>query len=535
MNNLALFHGFAKGSAKQKSKGSNCVIYTRVSTKEQADNNLSLETQKKACELYAQKNNLNISGYFGGTYESAKTDERKEFNHMLTFVKKSKEKIALIIVYSVDRFSRSGGNAIYIAEQLKKQGIIVCSVTQPIDASTTSGTLQQNIQFIFSEYENQQRKEKCMAGVKEMLLRGEWSTAVPMGYDIVRSEGGRRIVVNSKGKLLRKAFHWKAKEKQSSEEIIRRLAGLGLKVANQKLSKIFRNPFYCGLIVHKALEGQIIEGNHEKLISKEIFLEVNGLLAKNAQGYQVQTENDDVPLKRFLRCDNCGRFLRGYKAYKNQKYYYKCNTGACHCNKRADEIHQSFEHILSLFCVDLDDATRYCLKQQMIATYNNESEDQIDESIAMQSQIADLNKKLERLEERYVMEEITKEMYDKYYQKFLSERRDIEAQIAKRSGRVSNLEECIETFFRVCSKLATAWHLADYNDKQSLQFMIFPDGLMYDKKNDRCRTEKINSAFSYIASQTRLLEEKNRGNCSTILQFPPSVARTGIEPVTFGL
>jgi DNA invertase Pin-like site-specific DNA recombinase len=59
-------------------------------------------------------------GYFGGTYESAKTDERREFNKMLAFVKKSKERIAYIIVYSVDRFSRSGTNAMYITDQLKK-------------------------------------------------------------------------------------------------------------------------------------------------------------------------------------------------------------------------------------------------------------------------------------------------------------------------------------------------------------------------------------------------------------------------------
>jgi len=134
---------FAKGNKSIHVKSGNCVIYTRVSTKEQADTNMSLVTQRKACETYAQKQGYSILGYFGGTYESAKTDERKEFNNMLTFVKKSKQKIDSIIVYSVDRFSRSGGNAIYIAEQLKQQGISIYSVTQPADVSTPSGTLQQ--------------------------------------------------------------------------------------------------------------------------------------------------------------------------------------------------------------------------------------------------------------------------------------------------------------------------------------------------------------------------------------------------------
>jgi len=169
---LILFNSFGKGKAKQSARTKNAVIYTRVSTKEQADNNLSLETQKKACLQYAQRNGYTVLESFGGTFESAKTDERKHFNNMLQFVKKTKQKVSLIIVYSVDRFSRSGANAIYIAKQLKEQGISVHSVSQPTDATTASGSLQQNIQFIFSEYDNQLRREKCMAGVKEKLLSG---------------------------------------------------------------------------------------------------------------------------------------------------------------------------------------------------------------------------------------------------------------------------------------------------------------------------------------------------------------------------
>ena len=120
---FAAFESFARGKKEQFVKTNNCVIYTRVSTKEQADNNFSLETQKKACVQYAEKNQYNIQGYFGGTYESAKTDERKEFNKMLSFVKREKEKISVIFVYSVDRFSRSGTNAMYIADTLKKKAL----------------------------------------------------------------------------------------------------------------------------------------------------------------------------------------------------------------------------------------------------------------------------------------------------------------------------------------------------------------------------------------------------------------------------
>ena len=106
----------------------------------------------------AKKMGYTVLAYFGGTYESAKTDERNEFKNMLSFVKRSREKVSSIIVYSVDRFSRSGANAIFIASELKKQGVNFLSVSQPTDANTASGSLQQNIQFIFSEYDNHLRR-----------------------------------------------------------------------------------------------------------------------------------------------------------------------------------------------------------------------------------------------------------------------------------------------------------------------------------------------------------------------------------------
>ena len=334
MKDLILFDSFAKGKSAEAVKSTNCVIYTRVSTKEQADNNMSLETQRKLCEQFALKNGYRITGNFGGTYESAKTDERKEFNRMLAFVKKSKEKIAYIIVYSVDRFSRSGANAIYITEQLKKQGILLHSVSQPTDITTPSGNLQQNIQFIFSEYDNQLRRQKCMTGVKEMLLRGDWPTMPPTGYSIIREEGVRKIVVNERGKLLRKAFFWKAHERITNDEICLRLAALGLKLADQRISDMFRNPFYCGLMVHNMLDGVVVEGNHEKMVSREIFLKANNALPHHKDGIQLNCEREEAPLKRFLKCDTC---KQNYTAYRKKEtlWYYKCGTKGCNCNRPA--------------------------------------------------------------------------------------------------------------------------------------------------------------------------------------------------------
>jgi predicted site-specific integrase-resolvase len=123
MSEISLLASFSKGAQQLTiTKGTNCVIYTRVSTKEQADNNLSLETQIKACSQYAEKNQYNVLANFGGTYESVQNDEWKEFTSMLSYVKKSKEKVSYILVYSFERFSRND-NSIWLSGQLRKLGI----------------------------------------------------------------------------------------------------------------------------------------------------------------------------------------------------------------------------------------------------------------------------------------------------------------------------------------------------------------------------------------------------------------------------
>src|ERR1700761_7496107 len=98
MTEISIFDAFAKGKKSFRTvRGTSCVIYTRVSSKEQADN-LSLATQLKGCNQYAERLGYQILANFGGTYESAETDERKEFSAMISYVKKSKEKVSYILV-----------------------------------------------------------------------------------------------------------------------------------------------------------------------------------------------------------------------------------------------------------------------------------------------------------------------------------------------------------------------------------------------------------------------------------------------------
>ena len=202
------------------------VIWTRVSAKEQADNNLSLETQEKACRDYAERNGIEIDCIKGNTNESAKT-EGKLFREMIAYVSLHK-RVNTILVYSLDRFSRTGPEAMVTKEYLKSKGISIISVTQPIDNNNAAGAFMENIIFLFSQFENNLRKDKCTAGMIACLENGDWYSAPPTGYQTDKTATKKhQLVIDEKGPLIAKAFHLKADELLPETEICRRLcAGL---------------------------------------------------------------------------------------------------------------------------------------------------------------------------------------------------------------------------------------------------------------------------------------------------------------------
>ena len=526
-----LMNQFAKSTKASAIRTNNCIIYTRVSTKEQ-EQGYSLDAQLKECDEFARKNSLNVMGYFGGTYESAQTDERKEFNKMLQFVKRSKEKITYIIVYMVDRFSRSGANSIHIKEQLKDLGIYIQSVRQPVDASTSSGDFQQNIQMIFSHYDNQVRKEKCMSGTREALEKGEWVTKPPIGYDMIYANGKRTILLNEKGRLIQKAFHWKA-QGYSTVEIIEKLKPLGLKLYNQMLGRIFRNPFYCGLLSHSALEGKLVKGNQELCVSEETFLKANEVLLKNPHGFHHVKENEPVPLKNFLKCDHCGNNMPGYIVRKKGIWYYKCRIKGCCNNKSAKQLHEQFQAYLDLLTVKQQYHSE--LKEIIVNKIKQLHSEQGEATKGYLNQVKEIQNRLNKIEERFVFEEISKELYDKYAGKLKLELNDIDQKLQLLHNKVSNPEGFAERLLTYSQNLREVWVNSDFKDKQKLQNMLFPQGIRYDKKTDECRTTDVQPVFGWVAHKQGETGAKEKGNSPLFLENSLLVAREGIEPSTSGL
>ncbi len=527
-NKDMLLKKFAKGKQQETTENNeilNCVIYTRVSSKEQMETNQSLEWQKKYCYEYAIKNKLNINGYFGGTYESAKSDERREFNRMLKFVKASKEKISYILVYSLDRFSRTGDSAIYIASELKKAGINIMAVTQPIDTNSHAGALQQNIQFIFSKYDNDLRRQKTIDGMREKLLRGEWLGCVPRGYSYLKGATKQTIIINKDGELMRQAFEWRANG-MTYDQIVAKLGSYGMKMPKQTLTDTFRNIFYMGFISHNLLNGEVIKGNHPALINEELFFRVNEL--KKTEGFKCNPANDNLPLKIFVKDAETGIPFTGYIVKKKKLYYYKVNKVGIKVNRSMKLMHDKFRELLSYFTVKSSHIEP--LKTQLLYTWDNLTQTNTSEKKGLSLQLNSTQEEYRILRKRHALGEVGLDVYQEFKTEMESKIKAVSEKLEDLDKNLSNPKELINYACKLASNLVKIWDLGDFYQKQIFQNMLFPQGLCFDAKINHYRTTKINSVFSYINDLARDTEQTKNGTNHFFDEKSRSVQVKGLEP-----
>lgn len=505
------------------------VKYTRVSGGKQMLND-SIENQNRTIDEFAKKLNLNIVASFGDTHESAKTDERKEFQRMIDFCKRSHGKISTILVYKMTRFSRTGGKAISIADELRnKYGIHIIAVTEPMDTSNPNGVLFQEMQLIFAKWDNVQRQQVTYAGMKSKYSKGEWLSNPPQGYSIVRSNGERRIVINEEGKKIKKAWEWKL-HGLKNEEIAMRLRKMGVNMYTQQIYKIFKNPFYCGLIAHGILDGKVVEGNHEKMISLETFLRIQKERESSTKfAVPHKKENNAVPLKVFIACADCKEPMTGYVVKKKNLHYYKCRTKGCKCNKSANQMHNLFINKLSEYCIrrDLIKAISFELEH----AYYEKNKDNAEKEKEYTKRLNEINTHIETLDRKfYINEEITKEKYTKLSFELEEQLVKINKELADCSFLISNLYDKIVKAVELCVKLPEIWVNGSFQVKENLQKLIFPKGLLYDKKIQAFRTETINDAIATIARLAGDLCKMKKGvsipkNANSLL-----AVKEGFEP-----
>jgi site-specific DNA recombinase len=506
------------------------VIYCRVSTKEQTQN-LSLPTQRRACEDYCRREGFDVAEAFMEQGESAKTAERTQFQALLAYCRQNKGRIQVVVVYNLTRFSRSTTDHALIKVLLAKLGISLRSVTEPIDESS-SGKLMENVLAAFGQFDNDVKAERTCAGMRAAIERGRWTFQAPIGY--VNGGRSRPCLLHDpeRADAVRRAFRDYASGRYTKQEVLRRVTALGLrtrrgkKLSAQSLGTMLRNRLYAGWI-NVPKWRLSVRGEFEPLVSEAVFGRVQARLEGKAKSLSPYHHNHpDFPLRRFVRCARCSTPLTGsWSKGRGGRYgYYHCRCRACgkvRVSKSA--LEEAFVETLDrirpkpAFVQLLNAVVRDAWKEQ--EAQSRESRRRAEE------ELQESRRRLDVLEEAFIYRSrIDQATYERQRDKL---REEITlAEMALSDARLAELDvEGVLGFAEhVLTNAGRLWTDAPLDQKQRLQQALFPKGLEFDG-------EGFGTAATCLAfTQLRLSEARDSRMASPTGFEPGSPA----SPVSVG-
>lgn len=315
----------------------NVIIYSRVSTDEQAKTGYSLTDQEAKLKTYCAYQNLHIIGCFREDY-SAKTFDRPQWKKILEFIKTNKGGVDTILFSRWDRFSRNAEESHAMFATLRKLGVQAQAAEQPLDLGIPENKMMLAFYLIQPEVDNDRRAMNIKSGIRRARMEGRWTQQAPLGYMNTRDEHNKPIIVpNENAKYIVYAFKETAKGVKNQEEIRQELLKKGFKCSKNNFYKLFRNKAYIGLVLVKEYKEEpeyFGRGLHEPLVSNALFYQAQHMLdERNLHRNQRKSKRkrEDLLLRGFLYCPHCIEKVTGSKSKGATRYYfyYHCN----HCGK----------------------------------------------------------------------------------------------------------------------------------------------------------------------------------------------------------
>lgn len=458
------------------------IIYCRVSSKEQVEST-SLSSQEKACLEYAKKHSIKILKTYIEEGESAKTANRTEFQKAIKFCGDKKNKSNHFIVYKLDRFTRSQEDHAILKGLFKRINVKLLSVTEQFD-ETPMGKAMEGVAAIFAQLDNDNRSERCSAGMLERLKQGVWQWQAPLGYK--RLQKGENIVPDSKtSPLIRLGFEEYAKGIYTYKSIAQFLSDRGLKtkfgkpVSPQIMEKILKNSIYCGKIStwggHK--------GTFEPLITEELFAKCQKGYKESIHANPRSTNNPLFPLRKVTACTECGISLTGSiskgRRGKGYAYYHHYNKA---CQRTKSIPKETFESKFAKYIKGISPDGEYekLFKMIVLDEWKNNYKKIDEENAKINREISVMESDRQRIFEFHRSGKYTDEDFEeqrKLVSRRIEEKRNL---IKAKWDEEFEMEEVLEYCFSYIRNIGKHWIKAEYPEKISLQKLILAGRIEFD-------------------------------------------------------
>ncbi len=326
-----------------------CAIYTRKSTEEGLDQAFnSLDAQRESAQAYiaSQKHDgwvalptsYDDGGFSGGTLE------RPALTRLMEDVKA--RKLDCVVVYKVDRLSRSLFDFAKIVEVFDAAGVSFVSVTQQFNTTTSMGRLTLNILLSFAQFEREVIGERIRDKMSASRKKGKWvGGRPPLGYDV--DYQARKLVVNPAEAALVRRIFTRFVQLRSGTAVVNELKAdsqtsktwttksgkvhQGTPFDRGFLYKLLTNRVYLGQVSY---QGSIYQGEHDGIVPLPLWKEVHAILAEHPISRANRSRAKSVGLLAGLvRCHHCGRTMsesQGTGRLGHRYRYYRCQGSQKH-------------------------------------------------------------------------------------------------------------------------------------------------------------------------------------------------------------
>jgi site-specific DNA recombinase len=326
-----------------------CAIYTRKSSEEGLEQSFnSLDAQREACVAFIQSQQhegwralearYDDGGYSGGSMA------RPAIQRLLADIYAGK--VDVVVVYKVDRLTRSLADFAKMVEQFDSRGVSFVSVTQQFNTAGSMGRLTLNVLLSFAQFEREVTGERIRDKIAASKKKGMWmGGVVPLGYEIQ----DRKLVVNAhEAAIVRTIF-----ERYLTLGCVRKLE-LALKTAGMTskhrtsragrasggapysrgaLYKILQNRLYLGEVTHK---GAAYAGEHAAIISRELWQQVKGRMQENTMATRTGARAREPSLLAGILFDErTNRMTPSHCTKGGMRYRYYFSQATLNLDRRA--------------------------------------------------------------------------------------------------------------------------------------------------------------------------------------------------------
>ena len=229
-----------------------------------------------------------------------------------------KNEIDIVVSYKIDRLTRSPKDFYQLIELFDKYNVNFISVTERFDTSTPSGRLLRNIMLTFARFERELISERTKDKMVQRAQKGMWNGGfISFGY---KAENKKLVLNKDEAKIVQSIY-----EMYISGVSVAKISH-ETNLSKGRIFTMLRNPIYIGKIKY---DGKFLQGNHEPIISQELFdlaQEIHKKAAKKVRLYK------SFPLAGLIKCKECNSFMTPSHTNKNKKssikryYYYRCTS-----------------------------------------------------------------------------------------------------------------------------------------------------------------------------------------------------------------